>query len=156
MANWFTVHGPHPIDYELPWDIYLQDRYKAIADDIHINDQIFFYELKGSKYIEINHIKYETHQGKMGLVHVGKVINSPYSRSIEKAQSTTLKGESKNWSVGIPTDAGVSVGFVPREKVVSILGHKNSYYFRGYANGAGIKQIDDAQASELLMFFEGA
>ena len=48
MANWFTVHGPHPVEYDLAWDIYLQEQYKNLANEININDRVFFYELKGS------------------------------------------------------------------------------------------------------------
>ena len=155
MANCFTVHGPHPYAYDLAWDIYLQDKYKNIENKIMINDRVFFYELKGSGSLEINQQTYKTPVGKMGLVHIGKVTGNPYQRSLREGQSETYGNGKAYWSVGIPADAGNSTGFVSREKVVSILGYKHNYYFKGFAGGAGIKLIDDSEASELITLFNG-
>lgn len=155
MENWFTVHGPHPIEHDLAWDIYLQNKHQNIANNININDRVFFYELKGSGTLDINQQTYKTPVGKMSLVHIGKVTGKSYPRSLHEGQSETYGDEKKYWSVGIPTDAGYSVGFVPREKVVSILGYKNNYFFKGFSGGSGIKQIDDSQASQLLKLFVG-
>lgn len=68
MANWFTIHGPHPLEYNLAWDIYLQNIHQSIANDIRINDRIFFYELKGKGKLNVNQKIYKTSIGKMGLV----------------------------------------------------------------------------------------
>jgi len=155
MANWFTIHGPHPFEYELAWDIYLQNRYQNLASDIKINDRVFFYELKGSGKLDVNQKTYKTPVGKMGLVHIGKVTGKFYERSLYEGQSDTFGEGKKYWSVGIPTDAGGSTGYVSREKVVSILGFKHNYKFKGFARGAGIKQINDAQATELATLFYG-
>jgi hypothetical protein len=90
MVNWFTVHGPHPIEYDLAWDIYLQNRYEHLTSDIEIGDRVFFYELKGSGKLEINQKTYETPVGRMGLVHVGKVTGKPYQRSYMKGDQALL------------------------------------------------------------------
>ena len=157
MANWFTIHGPHPypIEYDLAWDVYLQDKHKNIANQIMVNDRVFFYELKGSGTLEINQEIYKTPTGKMGLVHVGNVTGKPYQRSLNVGQSETYGNGKAYWSVGVPTDAGTSSGLVSREKVVSILGYKENYYFKGFAGGAGIKLIDESVASELMAQFNG-
>ena len=154
MAYWFTVHGPHPFDYDLAWHIYLQERYEELASDIEIGDRVFFYELKGSGKLHINQKIYATPVGKMGLVHIGKVTGKPYQRTLQTGMSETYGAEARYWKIGIPTDAGDSTGFVSRERVVSVLGYKHNYFFKGFARGAGIKQIDGAQANELQTLFE--
>ncbi len=131
----------------------MQDRHKDIAKDVEINDRVFFYELKGTGKLNICHQDYETGTGKMGIVHIGKVTGSPYSRSQAQGQSKSFGDVSKYWSIGIPTDAGNSSGFIAKDKVVAILGYKNNYFFKGFAGGTGIKQIDDSQAIELLALY---
>jgi hypothetical protein len=153
MANWFTIHGPKPYDLDLAYDVYLQDKYESIADEIMIGDKVFFYELKGSGRLKINQQIYKTPVGKMGLVHVGQVTGKPYKRSLYEGQSETYGTGKAYWSIGIPTDAEASVGFVPREVVVSVLGYQPNYFFKGFGGGKGIKLIDDSQAHELLAQF---
>ena len=153
MTNWFTIHGPHPYDYDLAYDVYLQEKYKNIANKIMINDRVFFYELKGSGSLEIYQQTYKTPVGKMGLVHIGKVTGKPYQRSLREGQSETYGNGKAYWSMGVPTDAGDSIGFVAREEVVSILDYSPNYYFKGFASGAGIKIIDESQAHELFEQF---
>ena len=149
MANWFTIHGPHPYDLDLSWDVYLQDKYENIADDIMIGDQVFFYELKGTGRLEINQQIYKTPVGRMGLVHIGKITDKPYRRSLYEGQSETYGTGKAFWSIGIPTDAKSSVGFVPRQTVVSILDYSPNYFFKGFEGGKGIKLISDSQAYKL-------
>ena len=153
MSNWLTVHYPHPIDYKLPWDIYLQDKHKIKADDIKTNDLVFFYELLGNGVQEINHVKYKTEVGKKGVVRIGRVKGVPYNRGMEEAQSTNAKGESKNWGIGIPTDAENSEGFVPLDKVNEILGFKKKNIFTGFP---GVKELNSYQANKLLALFESS
>lgn len=155
MVNyWFTVHGPHPKGYHLPWDIYLQDTHEELAKKINKGDQIFFYELKGNGKLNKNNKEYKTDIGRMGIVHVGNVTGERYKRSREEGSSSSYGESSGYWSIGIPTDAESSNGFVSRDKVVSILGYKENYYFRGLAGGAGIRSIDASQAFELLRLFK--
>ena len=112
-------------------------------------------DLWGYYMLSINQKRYKTTEGKMGLVHVGKVTGKSYQRSLHEGQCETYGNGKAYWSIGIPTDANDSTGFVSREKVLSILGHKPNYYFRGYARGAGVKIIDDSQAHKLLQQFNG-
>jgi len=155
MASWFTVHGPHPTEYNLPWDIYLQETHKEISNHICVGDNVFFYELKGNGKLNINNVDYRTNTGRMGVVHIGKVTGKPYNRSIDQGKSSSYGESSGYWSIGIPTDAASSKGFVAREKVVSILGYQHNYYFKGFAAGAGIKLINASQEAELLSLFDG-
>lgn len=159
MASWFTIQGPYPYPEEygpkLTWDVYLQERHKNLAPQIKIGDRVFFYELKGTGKLEINNRVYRTPTGRMGLVKVGAVTGAPYHRSINEGLSKTYGPGRTYWSVGIPTNAGDSSGFVSREKVVDILGFANNYYFKGFSGGTGIKLIDEAVAHELLRLFSG-
>ena len=149
MKNWFTIHDPHPNPDWVEWHIYLQDKYKELAAEIAVGDRVFFYETKTTKQVQ-----FKGCIGKMGLVHIGHVTHSAYPRKIEDALSVYNDGERKSWGVGIPTDAGNSNGFVPQAKVVKALGNANNYYFRGYAGGKGIKQIDVDEANEVQTLFE--
>ena len=151
MTNWFTVHYPHGDPDDLPWHVYLQDRYKELSRNVREGDRVFFYETKTSKNKENKYCK-----GRMGLVHVGYVTGLPYSRPYKRAEAVYTDGKRKKWSIGIPTNAGETTGFVPREKLVEVLGYKSKYNFQGFQRGTGIKQIDRAVARELHALFEGA
>ena len=144
MKYWFTIHAPHG-DRDLPWHIYLQEKYKDISKEIKINDKVFFYETKTEK----NKL-YKFTNGRMGLVHIGTVTGEPYHRN---AKTTYTSGETKDWGTGIPTNAEDSEGLVSREKVVDILGYKSNYYFKGFNGGRGIKQIEVEQAQQLENLF---
>jgi len=144
------VYGTPPHgDPDHPWHVYLQDRHKNIALSIREGDRVFFYETKTN-----NNVKYKNVVGRMGLVHVGTVTGKAYTRESTKAHQTYTDGARKNWSTGIPTNAGETKGYVTRENIVKILGYRDNYFFKGFAGGAGIKQIDATQARALLELFE--
>jgi hypothetical protein len=147
VKNWFTIHSPHGYRGDYPWHIYLQNKHKKIVSNIKDGDRVFFYETKTSKHVEA-----KNEIGRMGLVRVGYVNGKAYDRPAKKLKYTD--GEIKNWSIGIPTNEGNADGFVAREQVVEILGYSKNYYFRGFAGGTGIMQIDARKAQNLLELFQ--
>ena len=149
MKNWFTIHDAHPNPDWVKWDIYLQDKYEFLAQDIEIGDRVFIYEAKTSKQV-----RFKDSIGKMGLVHVGHVTGSGGYNPREEAEVVYTDGDCKSWGYSIPTDAGSSEGFVSRNQVVRVLDYKDNYYFKGFAGGKGVKEIGADQADELQALFD--
>lgn len=149
MKYWITIHSPHTNPNDLPWHVYLQNRYKNAVAGIAKDDIVFFYETKTSK-IEPED-RTITREGVMVIRRVGYVTGDMYSRNVVAQYND---GETKYWSWGIPTNADNSSGFVARKDVVKILGYASNYYFRGFNGGTGIKQVGEGEARELLILFE--
>lgn len=149
MKSWLTTHYAHPEPNTYPWQIYLQDKHKDAVDGIAVGDRVFYYEFKSNRAV-----KGETPRppGAQGIVRIATVSGSIYHRD---GVLDYVDGGSIDWAWGVKTDKDIDLdGFVPRNKVVEVLGYGSGSRLRSFNAGKGIKILTKEQAQRLLRLFK--
>jgi hypothetical protein len=164
MAYWLTTHWPHTQDQPIDKPrkgVWVQDSKRHLIDRVSTNDLVFIYESRSGPTVVRTYVDGSTkhiarrrgREGIVALVQVTDVASEPDDSQPERFAD----GRKAWWRYCAPTRSVNSAGFMPRQKLNSLLGYARNYVFRGFGEEhSGLKEISSDLFHRLLPEFESA
>lgn len=156
MRYWFTTHWPPHEDEpanRTPFGVWVPSDKLHVIQYLDPGDLVWIYEFARGREEErpgVNGGKTivrcrQGHQGVIALVRA----TEPAKERAGSGPTRYLDGSEIWWRYHAGTRPVNTGGFIPRTAAAVLLGHQPGYFFRGYNNGAGLKEIGPSEHQRL-------
>lgn len=162
MNHWLTTHWPphegYPPD-EVAGGVWLPDGREGAGANLAPGDLVFIYHPRsGRTLIEMLPDGTERHRrcqvGREGIVAIG-AVRAHISSLDDSVPERYTDGTTTWWRWHAPVDLLSRSGFVPRQKVMPVLGYRRTYNLRGFGDGhSGLKKLTPEEFEQLLRLYK--